>query len=78
MEPNEFIRLVEEILEVDSGTVTVGDSLDAIDWDSLADLGFIAEIDSRFSVALNAQKLAASTTVDDLYRLVTEAVGAEK
>lgn len=70
MEQGEFIALVEEILEVDAGTVSMTDRLEAIDWDSLSNISFIAEIDDRLNVSMEADRLAASSSVGDLYALV--------
>ena len=72
MDQTEFIRLVEETIEVRSGTVSLDDKLSDIDWDSLADIIFIAAIDERFGVTLDAERLTASTTPRDLLLLVNE------
>ena len=72
MDQMEFIRLVEETIEVGSGTVSLDDKLSDIDWDSLADIIFIAAIDERFGVTLDAERLTASTTPRDLLLLVNE------
>ena len=53
MEQKEFIAFVEEILEVEAGTVAIGNKLADIDWDSLANITFIAEIDTKFGVPLD-------------------------
>lgn len=72
MEKKEFLAIVDEILEVDIGTTDFEGDLEAIDWDSLANLGFIAEIDSRLGVRLNAEDLAKCRSVADLYLLLTK------
>jgi acyl carrier protein len=73
MEERDVISLVEEILEVDPGTVSMTDALDDIDWDSLSNISFIAEIDSRLGVSINADQLSKAATVADLYALVQDA-----
>jgi acyl carrier protein len=70
MEQSEFVALVAEILEVDPATVSLTDSLDDIDWDSLANISFIAEIDTRFNAQIDADELAKASTVADLKTLV--------
>lgn len=72
MDQAEFIQLVEDTIEVRSGTVSLEDNLSDIDWDSLADIIFIAAIDEKFGVTLDAERLAASTTPRDLLALVNE------
>ena len=76
MEQTEFIAFVEEILEVEAGTVAIGNKLADIDWDSLANITFIAEIDTKFGVPLDAERLATSETVSDLYELLTDTISA--
>jgi acyl carrier protein len=76
MEQSEFMRLVEDTLEVDPGTVTLADNLDDIDWDSLANIGFIAEVDTRFGVSMDSERLAKSKTVEDLYELLQASITA--
>lgn len=73
MEESDFIALVEEILEVESGTISLTDSLDDIDWDSLSNISFIAEVDARLGASVNADELAGASTVSDIYALVQNA-----
>lgn len=70
MEQQAFIELVEEILEVKPGTVSLVNSLDELDWDSLANITFIAEIDTKLNLSLDADRLANSESVADLYELI--------
>lgn len=74
MEKAEFISLVEEILEVSEGTISFSDALDAVDWDSLANISFIAEIDTRFGVSLDSERLADAKLVADLHSLLERAL----
>lgn len=76
MQRAEFITLIEEILEVDPGTVGVDDSLVDLDWDSLCNLSLMSEIDVRTGGTLAADDLAAAKTVGDLERLVATASAA--
>ena len=73
MDHSAVIALVEEILEVEPGTVSPDDSLADIDWDSLSNLSFIAEIDARLGVSINASELSDATTVSDIIGLVRHA-----
>lgn len=72
MDKDAFIELIAEILEVDSDQVTFEGSLDDLDWDSLANINFIAEVDSKLHLTLDANRLAQSEKVSDLYELITE------
>ena len=78
MNADQFIELVEEILEVEKGIISMESSLDDVDWDSLANISFIAEVDQRANVRLDPQRLADAEIVRDLFSLVQEAVGATK
>lgn len=70
MESGELIELVAEILEVETEKLSLSDRLDDIDWDSLSNLSFIAEIDERLGLSISADALAEAETVADLHRLV--------
>ncbi len=71
MEQQALVKLIAEILEVDS--VPSDGQLEDLGWDSLSNLSFIAEVDERFNVSLNATELAEATTVSDLIALVEKA-----
>ncbi|MDQ4214238.1 acyl carrier protein [Microbacterium capsulatum] len=67
MEQNELLELVAEILEVESVALT--DDLADKGWDSLSNLTFIAEVDERVGVEVDADGLAHAVTVADLLPL---------
>ena len=74
MDQTEFIEFVEEILEVGANTIAISDKLGEIEWDSLANITFIAEVDSKFGVSLDAERLGKSETVSELYELLKDAI----
>ena len=74
MEQSEFLALVTEILEVQPDSVSMSDSLDDLGWDSLANISFIAEVDTRLHTSVDADELAKAKTVEDLKQLVDGAV----
>ncbi len=76
MDQESFMGLVEEILEVEPGSVTMQDSLAELDWDSLSNISFIAEVDGRIGKSLNAERLSACISVGDLYGLLAEGSSA--
>lgn len=73
MDQDELLNVVAEILEVEPGTVTLTDRLEDIDWDSLSNISFIAEVDTRLGATLDADQLASAATVEDLFLLVAGA-----
>jgi acyl carrier protein len=73
MDQKEFITLLGQILEVDSGNVGLTDNLADYDWDSLAVLGFISAIDNKLDVTLDAERLARALTPADLLAIVDDA-----
>lgn len=70
MESAELLELVAGILEVDAADVSLADHLEQHEWDSLSNLTFIAEIDERLGIAINADELARAKTVGDLQTLI--------
>lgn len=64
-----FIPSISEILEVD--TVELSDDLNSFEaWDSLTVLSIIAFCDSDYGVALSAEEIDNSGTVEGLKRLI--------
>ncbi len=66
MSEKERIEILEEIMDVDPGTLKVTDTLaDYEEWDSLTALTFISEMDSRFGKKITGQEIKAFVTVAD-------------
>lgn len=76
MNQEEFLALVDETLEEDAGTASMESNLDDLGWDSLANISFIAEVDTRHGVEIDAERLAKAESVADLFELLTEAIAA--
>ncbi len=53
--------------------VSLGDTLESLDWDSLATLEFISRCDSELNLTLDADKVRDSKLVSDLVKAVTDA-----
>ena len=70
MNKEELVELVEKILEARAGTLETNSKLNEVDWDSIAMLSFISEVDSRLGVELNLDKLVTAETVGDLWSLI--------
>ncbi|MBK3773078.1 acyl carrier protein [Azospirillum sp. YIM DDC1] len=77
MDRKEFLLALDEMLELDAGTLTGTEELDSIDsWDSLAVISFIALVDERLGHVVEGEKLVKAKTVDDLLGLAGIAVAA--
>ena len=78
MEEHELIAIVEEALNVKPGTVSLDTDLKSVDWDSLANVVFISEIDDKLRLTLDAQRLSECATPRDLLALVNAEVATSK
>lgn len=66
MNEKERIELLEEIMDLDAGTLHAEDILAEFDeWDSLTALTFISEMDERFGKKMTGEQIKAFTTVAD-------------
>lgn len=71
METSKKIELLEEMLEVDAGTITSDMSLDDIgEWDSMAALSFIVLMDEEFGKEINGEDIKKLKTVQDLLNIM--------
>ncbi|HHR5883328.1 TPA: acyl carrier protein [Providencia alcalifaciens] len=64
----QVLNIIAEILEVE--TVTLNTELNEENWDSLAVVTFISEIDSNFDQILSPTSVNKANTVLDLLNLV--------
>ncbi|WP_353860663.1 acyl carrier protein [Azospirillum formosense] len=77
MNRKDFLLALDEMLELDAGTLTGAEELDSIDsWDSLAVISFIALVDEKLGHVVEGEKLVKAQTVDDLLALAGVAVAA--
>ncbi len=66
MSEKERIELLEEIMDLDPGTLRVTDTLaDFEEWDSLTALTFISEMDERFGKKVTGSQIKELVTVAD-------------
>ncbi len=66
MNKQERIELLEEIMDLDAGTLKPEDILaEYQEWDSLTVLTFISEMDSRFGKKVTGDHIKAFITVAD-------------
>ncbi len=70
MERQQFLSLLDELLELPAGTLTGAEKLDDLErWDSLAMMGYIALADEHFHVTLSPRQFLNCRTVGDLISL---------
>jgi len=74
VEENQFLQLLDGLLELEPGTVTRDSHTEDIGWDSLAAVGFIALVDEHFEITVSPNALRNSKTVHDLIRLLGDHV----
>lgn len=66
MSEKERIELLEEIMDLEPGTLHVNDTLSDYDeWDSLTALTFISEMDERFGKKVTGDQIKALVSVAD-------------
>ena len=70
MEKEQFLALIDELLELDSGTLKGDEELDSVDWNSIAVIGFMALVDEHFELSVSPASVARCKTVDDLAGLL--------
>ncbi len=73
MTKDEAIRLIEEAVAADHGTVQGEETLEKISWDSMASVSFIALVDEHQGRTLDAKVVAKCRTVPDLVAILLEA-----
>ncbi|WHH58340.1 acyl carrier protein [Petroclostridium sp. X23] len=67
MTQQQVIEFLEEILEVEAGSIQAEQSLDDIDeWDSVAALSFAVGLDEFFGKPIKVSDIASCSTVKDL------------
>jgi acyl carrier protein len=71
MNTKDAVALIEEALEVDEGTIRGDETLESIDWTSLAAVTIIGLVDEKLGKTLDPKSIARCTTVSDLTALLT-------
>ena len=74
MSKSDFLLLIDELLELDSGTLKGPEQLEDVGWSSLAVVGFIATADERFGCAVSPTALVKARTPDDLVALLGDRI----
>ncbi|WP_337365925.1 acyl carrier protein [Phascolarctobacterium sp.] len=67
MELKEKLALIEEVLDVEEGSLTPATMLDDIDeWDSIAALSLIVMLDEKFEKTVSGAQIKALESVNDI------------
>lgn len=75
MNKKEFLRKLEDILELDDNTLNGTENLEELDdWDSLAVMSFIAMVDEDFGIAIDADGIMGCKTINDLADLLGDQI----
>ena len=72
MTRDQAIRLIEEAVAADHGSVRGEETLETIAWDSMASVSFIALVDEQLGRTLDAKVVAKCKTVSDLLAILLE------
>ena len=71
MSTQERIELLEEIMDLDAGTLKLEDVLaDYEEWDSLTALTLISEMDERFGKKITGEEIKAFKTVAEVIAIM--------
>ena len=71
MTNEEKIAILEEIMEVEEGTLTTETLLSNIEeWDSVSFLSFMAMMDEKFGKTVTGSEIKAKETVGDLMAMM--------
>jgi acyl carrier protein len=71
---SEFLKLVDELLEVPPGTLRGDERLDELNMGSLAVIGFIGLVDEHFGISIPPRQIADCVTVNDLAALLGDKI----
>lgn len=73
MEKSNIYAALDEVLELDEGTIKGGEILEEMQWESISIVSFIALIDEEFEIVLSAEEVMGCKTSDDLADIVLKA-----
>jgi len=70
IEKSQFVADIERLVELKAGTLKGDERLDAVGWDSLAVVSFIAHMDSKYGISVAPDRIQGARTVEDLFTAV--------
>lgn len=65
-----FYELMDEVLDLDEGTIKGDEVLESLEWESITIVSFIALVDEAFDIILEGEKVIACKTIEDLLKMV--------
>ena len=68
----EFYAALDDILDLPVGTITGGEQLKELTWDSLAVVSYIATCNGMFGIVLSGDKVKGTKSIADLMGLVQQ------
>jgi acyl carrier protein len=72
-----FLEMISEVFEIEGRSLAIGDIFREYDeWDSLARLSLIAEIDDVYNVFIEDEVFKHLITLDDLFTEIQKRVNA--
>jgi acyl carrier protein len=75
MERHEFLLSLDEVVELEPGTLKGDEKLEDLDgWNSLAVISFIALADEKCGISLQPSKIANCKTIADLIALLGDKI----
>ena len=79
MGEHDFLCLLEELFELDQGTISADTQIQEIPgWDSLALLLLVSTADQEFGVTLTADAIFGCATVNDLIGLLGDRIERDR
>lgn len=66
----EFYAMIAGFVDCKPSTIQADSNLEALGWDSMAVLDFIAKLDEQYDIRLSTEKIQACVTVADLEALL--------
>jgi acyl carrier protein len=68
-----FLSLVKEVLEIEDREIQLSDNFrDFDEWDSLANLSFVAMIDDEYGVVIDSQKFKEMKSLQEVFDAIQE------
>jgi acyl carrier protein len=74
MDKANFFALVDELLELDRGTLRGPEQLEEVGWSSVSVIGFMALVDEQFGISLPPASVGGCLTPDDLAALLGDRI----
>ena len=72
-----FLEMISDVFEIEDRTITMDDTFrDFDEWDSLARLSLIAEIDDVYNIVIEDEVFKNLLTLEDLHTEIQKRVNA--